>query len=343
MRDLIIGDVHFGLRTNSIEWLSSQLNFFNTQVRHAITDYKPDRVIFLGDVFDIRYALNQQVGIDVKNLFRDFLKEFQDTQFIIIAGNHDYYSMDVKFEEYNVYDLLFGPEFTSTYKNLTIVNRHFLYKDRTLFAPWYWTEEEDRYVRMMIELKNHPIDVIYCHSDLPTWYDGIRYDMKPKDTVVIAGHIHYIQTDSDGLLFNTGSINAKDFNDVNMKKYLYIYDTTNRKFEQAIENVTTPKFLQFTDEEIFTIGENDLKNSYVRFYINNDNAHKARYIEKLEDIKKNYEYLSMKVSVFDTSIEDIKFGGDEFNTNIEEYIEKNIPEYLNKKYNHIKEIIASID
>lgn len=343
MRDLIIGDVHFGLRTNSVEWLSSQLKFFNTQVRNTIIDLKPDRVVFLGDGFDIRYALNQQVGIDVKNLFRKFLTEFQNTQFIIIAGNHDYYSMDIKFEDYNVYDLLFGPEFTSIYKNLTIVNKDFLYRDGTLFAPWYWTEDEGRYFRMMKELKEWPIDVIYCHSDLPTWYDGIRYDMKPKDTVVIAGHIHYIQSDPHGGMFNTGSINAKDFSDVNMKKYLYIYNTSTKKFEEAIENVTTPRFLQFTDEEIFTIGKNDLKNCYVRFAINSENAHKARYTERIEDIKKNYEYLSMKVSIFDTSIEDIKFGGDEFNTNIEEYIEKNIPEYLNEKYNHIKEIVTSVD
>ena len=32
MRDLIIGDIHFGVKSNSIEWLEKQCKLINTQV-----------------------------------------------------------------------------------------------------------------------------------------------------------------------------------------------------------------------------------------------------------------------------------------------------------------------
>ena len=67
---LVIGDVHFGIKTNSVTWLEAQLEFFNKQVIPAIKEKHIDRVIFLGDIFDIRYAVNQQVGIEVKSLVR---------------------------------------------------------------------------------------------------------------------------------------------------------------------------------------------------------------------------------------------------------------------------------
>ena len=68
MRELVIGDVHFGIKTNSVTWLETQLEFFNKQVIPAIKEKHINRVIFLGDIFDIRYAVNQQVGIEVKSL-----------------------------------------------------------------------------------------------------------------------------------------------------------------------------------------------------------------------------------------------------------------------------------
>ena len=101
MRELVIGDVHFGIKTNSVTWLETQLEFFNKQVIPAIKEKHINRVIFLGDIFDIRYAVNQQVGIEVKSLIRKLSNEYPDIQIIFIAGNHDYYSPLEEFVHYN--------------------------------------------------------------------------------------------------------------------------------------------------------------------------------------------------------------------------------------------------
>ena len=63
MRDLIIGDMHIGIKNNSISWLESQLEFFDKQIFDIIENKNIERVIFLGDLSDIRYSINQQVGI----------------------------------------------------------------------------------------------------------------------------------------------------------------------------------------------------------------------------------------------------------------------------------------
>ena len=55
MRQLLIGDCHFGTGSNSVVWLQNQLNFFNTQFIDILDTKSIDRVVFLGDLFDIGY------------------------------------------------------------------------------------------------------------------------------------------------------------------------------------------------------------------------------------------------------------------------------------------------
>ena len=65
MRDLIIGDMHIGIKNNSVSWLEAHLDFFDKQIFETIRTQNIDRVIFLGDLSDIRYSINQQIGIEL--------------------------------------------------------------------------------------------------------------------------------------------------------------------------------------------------------------------------------------------------------------------------------------
>ena len=123
MRDLIIGDMHIGIKNNSISWLESQLEFFDKQIFDIIENKNIERVIFLGDLSDIRYSINQQVGIELQNKIREMLLKFPNVMFYMIAGNHDYYSPLEEFATYNVYNMLFTQEFLQILKNLIIVNQ----------------------------------------------------------------------------------------------------------------------------------------------------------------------------------------------------------------------------
>ena len=92
-------------------WLNIQIKFFNTQVIKSIKENNIQKVVILGDMFDIRYSINQTVGIEVKEMLRKLLKTFPDVKFYILAGNHDFYSPIEDTDYYNAYDLVFGKEF----------------------------------------------------------------------------------------------------------------------------------------------------------------------------------------------------------------------------------------
>jgi len=76
MRELLIGDIHFGVKTNSTVWLEAQISFFKKMIFDIIEKEELDRIVFLGDLFDIRYAINQQIGIEVKNIIRELANRF---------------------------------------------------------------------------------------------------------------------------------------------------------------------------------------------------------------------------------------------------------------------------
>lgn len=338
MKDLIIGDVHFGVKSNSISWLEAQLKFFRTQVFSTIEKEQPDRIVFLGDVFDVRYSINSQVGIEVKNLFREMLSKFKHLQFYIVAGNHDYYSPLVEFEKYNAYELVFGEEFNSIYKNIEFITEDYIIDNGTAFLPWYWTEDEARWSTFVHD--NKDVKLIYCHSDMAAWDVGKA--ISKGNATVYAGHIHYPFKNDTYKLYNVGACCALTFNDVNSYRYIHIVE--DGILTRSIKNTTTPMFRRFYNEEIFTVDAEDFQNSFVQLCIAASNINKARYIEQIKEIKSTYIDCNIKVNVVDDSIiNDMRNAeaSKDFNVNISQYIDNNIPEHLYKKYTLIKERINS--
>ena len=339
MRKLVIGDLHFGIKTNSITWLETQINFFTNQIIPIIEEKNIDKILFLGDLHDIRYSINQQVGIEIKNLFRHMLSKFKDKQFIILAGNHDYYSPLEEYSYYNFYELIFGEEFIQCYPNLVIVNQDpWMDEDGSLFLPWYWTDNTDHFDEILYNYDfSSEVKSIYCHADLTCW-PGARIGSL-RGCPVYSGHIHYIYEDPVCNLYNIGAALALTFNDVNQSRYIYIIE--DHKIVEKIENNITIKFNRLYNEEIFDVNEKIFINSYVQLCISLDNINKAKYIEQIKYLKAKYIDCNIKVHVIDknTNLETLAIEG--FNTNISEYIESNIPEHLTNKYEIIKNKLAS--
>lgn len=330
MKELIIGDFHFGIKNNSVYWLESQLNFLNNQIFPLLETKELDRCIFLGDLTDIRYSINQQVGIELKKIFRQMLSSFPDIQFYILAGNHDYYSPLEEFASYNSYELLFGKEFVEYYKNITIINEEpYLTEDGALFLPWYFTENTDHIDEILYNYDfSTEVKEIFCHTDLSSW-PGARIAAF-KGVPIYAGHIHYEYEDQLANLHNLGSSCSFTFNDVNMKKYIYILE--DYKITERIENITTPRFKRFYNEEIFELGDEDFNNSYVQLCISSNNINKAKYVEQIKELKTTYIDSNIRLHVIDEGVNLTTLSVTGFNTNISSYIDQNIPKHLNNKY-----------
>jgi len=337
MRDLIIGDLHFGIKSNSVTWLESQLEFFDKQIFKTIEEKEVKRVIFLGDVSDIRYSINQQVGIELQKKFREMVNKFPDIMFYIVAGNHDYYSPLEEFAQYNVYEMIFSEEFLQIHKNLVIVNNDpLLTDDGCLMLPWYWTENPDHIDELLYNYDfSNDIKAIFCHTDLTTW-PGARI-ASFKNTPIYSGHIHFIVEDQLCNLHNIGAALPLTFNDVNQDRYIYLLD--NYEIVEKIKNITTPQFRRAYNEQIFDLGDDYFENSYVQLCISTTNVNKAKYVEQLSYLKSTYINSTIRIHIIDdnTNLETLNVDG--FNTNLESYIEQNIPEHLGDKYELIKKKI----
>ena len=337
MRELVIGDLHFGIKNNSLTWLEQQLNFITNQVFPILENENIDRCIFLGDLTDIRYSINQQVGIELKKLFRTMLNNYPNITFIICAGNHDYYSPLEEFASYNSYELIFGEEFLLVHKNLIIVNQDpYITEDGAFFLPWYWTENDNHLDEILYNCDfNDEVEEIFCHTDLSQW-PGARIAAF-KGTPIYSGHIHFCYEDTLANLFNLGSACAFTFNDVNMDKYVYILE--DYKIVKKIKNVTTPSFKRLYNEEIFNVTDDMFNNSYVQLCISSNNINKAKYVEQIKELKNTYVDSNIRLHTIDEDTDMTTLSVATFNTNIETYIEDNIPEYLDEKYQIIKDKI----
>lgn len=331
-RTMLIGDFHFGTKTNSIQWMDTMLDYLNNQIYDDIYNYNVDKVVFLGDLFDVRYSTNPLIGIKVKDSIRNMITKYTSVQFHILAGNHDYYSGKKEDMHYNVYEMVFGKEFLSSYDNLHIYTENpYLDEDGDLYIPWFFTEDEELYYQTMSHYKDDEVKRIFCHSDLLTW-DKSKLLAMDRHAYVYGGHIHTPWKSDDGVLWNIGSALSLNFNDVNEEKHIYILE--GNVVKERIKNEVTPIFLRYYNDQIFEL--DIFNNCFVQLYIDKDKVNKAEYIEKCKELKLNNPGIPIRVVTIDKELIDIHNDTIDLNQDIKKYIDSNIPDELQPKYNIIK-------
>jgi DNA repair exonuclease SbcCD nuclease subunit len=337
MKQLLIGDCHFGTSSNSIVWLENQLKFFHTQFIEVLDSREIDRIVFLGDLTDIRYSINQQVGIELKNLIRKLLNKYSNKEFFFIAGNHDYYSPLEEFHEYNSYELMFGEEFVQAHPNMKIINNEPYYDNcGNLYLPWYYTENFQHFSDLLYSINVKELKNIFCHDDLVKW-DYSRTSLF-SNAKVWSGHIHTARTFDNPNLIQIGSMFSFNFSDVNTIKHMYLIDDDG--LVEKIENKVSPRFKRFFNDEIFNLTAEDFENSYVQICIFKTNINQLKYIERIKEIKSNYAQYNLRIQIIDNSLgETLELSY--FNANIDNYINENIPDYLTNKYEIVKDKIQN--
>lgn len=351
---LLIGDLHFGIKNNNNSWLNIQKKFLDSHISNIIGDKENniDRVIFLGDLTDIRYSIQQQVGVELKSSISYLLSKFRNVEFIFIAGNHDFYSPLEDMNTYNSYNTLFGEEYEKSHPNVKFITTDPYYDDHTgyLYLPWYWTENPDHFDELLYQYNfKNEISAIFCHTDLSVW-PGPRITAL-KGTPVYSGHIHFITEDKENKLFNLGAALQLTFNDVNQDRYVYLLSNDSKEIIKKIKNDVTYKFIRIYHDDILNVNtdgdEMDKRflSSYVQLCITPEEIKKIEYIDKIKEIKTKYGDISnIRVHiVLNQKIGETKDDPEQivnYNYNIYDFIKTNIPDHLNEKLDIInKEIL----
>jgi len=91
MKQIIIGDLHLGIKDSNQNFITYQNKFFEEVLFHHMKDKDPNEyeLVFLGDIFHNRRVMNIKTMHQIFHLFQNLQHLFHKIN--IIVGNHDLY------------------------------------------------------------------------------------------------------------------------------------------------------------------------------------------------------------------------------------------------------------
>lgn len=261
----LISDLHFGVRSNSFEWLDIQKQYFENFLIPYIENNDPDdaELIIAGDVFDNR----QSIHLMVMNTALDIITKLSEILPVhIIAGNHDIYRKSST--TINSLVLLKNIPGVIVYTEPKIV----VIGDKTFFMmPWRGSAAEEKKCA-----EENPADYMVCHTD----FAGIRFNRSTRVSHgnrvddyqgynrIFSGHIHYQQI--QGNLVMLGCPYHLTRSDIGNTKCIWKLTLESDTLEY-VANDFSPQFVRLKYETMldqpFGIIDDFVKDNFVDIYV----------------------------------------------------------------------------
>ena len=265
----ILGDIHFGVRSSSMEWFDITKSYFEDYFIPLLEkEYKEgDILIQLGDIFENRQVVNLKINSYVVDLFERLGKILP---VLLIAGNHDIYYKRTN-DVTSLDSLRFIPN-VKVIKDEELLN---IGGKQCLLMPWRHSPEHEAET-----LKKYPVaDFVFCHSEM----QGVLLNAKVKQeegtkvskfknyTRVYSGHIHFSQ--NIGNVVMVGNAYQMTRSDIGNPKGVYLLDLKSEA-HTFFENNVTPQFRKINLQKILDIPLGELKdlirNNFNDFYISSE-------------------------------------------------------------------------
>jgi DNA repair exonuclease SbcCD nuclease subunit len=287
----LVGDLHLGIKNNSVEWLEIQKQFLlKFLFKKVDEDFDQDRDILIleGDIFHSRESINVRIQNEAFSIFKQLAQKFKRGVYIIV-GNHDVYYKD-KTE-------------VNSLKALSHLadNIHVFEKPETLtlngehsFLMLPWIEDVSRLSSVVNDYRNL-CQYIVCHADIKglrfnKWTHvehGLEVEALSTYKRVYGGHIHHRQTVKNVLY--TGTPYQMDRGDIGNAKGFYQLDVSTRNLtETFIENTESPVFVKFDIMAVLEMTHAEIiekfHNNFVDIMINVNFANRFPVTRFLEEI-----------------------------------------------------------
>lgn len=225
----IIGDIHFGILSDSVPFLDYQEKFFNDIFFPYLIKHNIKEVIATGDCWDRRKYVNFLVISRARKMFFDRLLEL-GINLKIPVGNHDVFYKNTN--DVNSPHLLL-----SGYKNIHVMSEaeHVQYDGvKVAFIPWINIENHDSTMNFV---KNSDADLCISHLELKDFpmggsmkcAEGMDYKLFSHFPLVLSGHFH-IKSQIDNVKY-IGTAYEMTWNDEGDSKGFYTYDVDTKNLE----------------------------------------------------------------------------------------------------------------
>lgn len=287
----ILGDMHLGVRSSSLEWLEMQKDFYDNQfIPTLLENYEDgDILVQVGDAFDNRQSVNIKVLHYAIDLFERFGK-IMPTH--VICGNHDIWAK--KSNEVSSIDALKWIPNVAIYKN----PQEFTWGGKkVLLMPWRRDTEHE--VETLAEYPE--ASIVFCHSEVRGIklnkkvdnFHGVEASSYDRFEAVYSGHIHYRQR--RGKLRMVGTPYELTRSDMDNTKGFDLVNLEDMQ-ETFFENTISPKFVKFNLTQLYNtpLGEfkDAIRNNYVDLYVPSNIATTSalsRLINKVQKISRKID------------------------------------------------------
>ena len=234
MKVLILGDLHWGARSDNTTFLEAFSAYFDEVFFPLVEKIKPDMIVQVGDVFDKRSYLNVNTLYYVRTRFIEPLRATNIPSFIF-PGNHDTYFKNTN--RVNSLEEVFGYLPIATDRpQLPAGDVHLVTKPTTiasaLLVPWISPDEATDAFEAI-----KTTDAPYCfgHFDFAGFNlgggrqseEGFDKELFKKFKLVISGHYHTRQ--ASGNIFYCGVPYEKTWEDFGQWIGFHVLDTATGK------------------------------------------------------------------------------------------------------------------
>lgn len=305
----VLGDLHLGVRNNSIEWSEIQTSYllqtFIEQVDLDGFDEEQDILIQLGDWNHVRESTNVRIQDSSQKIAEVLCAKFKRGVYFFV-GNHDcYYKDRTDVHSLKGYDLMY-PNFHIFEKPTPIqINQH-----RVLIIPWI---EDLALLREAIT--GHPnSEYLFCHADFTGFnlnkVTKLEHGLENEDIAhfkkIYSGHIH-IRQEKENVLY-VGTPYEMDRGDLGNQKGFYVLDATSSNFkEKFVPNESSPKHIKLDGFDLVNLNLEEIKKLFKNNFVDvtlESNFSKGFPLTKFTDMVKEFGH--RRLEFFSYSTEQLK-------------------------------------
>jgi DNA repair exonuclease SbcCD nuclease subunit len=227
MKIVILGDTHFGMRGDSLEFHQHYKKFYNDVFFPYLLENDIKIVYQLGDLFDRRKFINFNSLYLARQYFFNKLKE-HNIEFHTLLGNHD-----VTYK--NTLEVNSSQLVLNEYENITIYDAPAKVTIDGVdidIVPWICADNELQIAEFM---ENSTSEICFGHFEIAGFemdrgnvcHEGIDKSMLKRYDVVLSGHFHHKSTDGQITYVGTpGEMTWADYNDA---RGFHTFDTETRE------------------------------------------------------------------------------------------------------------------
>lgn len=274
MRICILGDCHFGARSDHAALHDYFELFYRDQLFPYLKEHGITKIVQLGDLFDRRKYINFATLARAREYFFDPLRD-QGFEMDVFVGNHDCFykntndvnSPELLLREYDNIRLFSEPA-TVSYDGTDVV-----------LLPWVNSGNEEE---CMEYIRKSTAQILFGHLELIGFEmyrgsinsHGMKAEVFDKFDIVCSGHFHH--RSSRGNITYVGTPYEMTWSDFNDPRGFHIFDTETREltFVQNPYRLFNKIHYDDTNKTEMDILEQDFTefaNTYVKVIVHNKN------------------------------------------------------------------------